>query len=342
MQAVRGVLQLRLRALQHFEHGAQAGVVARQLVQRVDGPAGQRRRPPARLRTAPTAPRARRPAATAHAPGAGARRSARPIRRRPAPACRPRRSARPGVRARAPASRRARARRPAPPRPPSRPATARASAAVSAPACSSSSARTAAGRVRLCQACWPWMSTSCSPASRSWPTVAGLPLIHARLLPCASMLRRSSRVSPPLSKPASSSQPASAGGVSNSAVTSARGAAFAHHAGVAAAAQRQLQRIDQDRLARAGLAGQHREAGAAFHLELADDDHVPERQAAQHFNSESPAQRRAERLDQADAADPAPPVRRRRPPGGERGAEGAAGGGHTTPSCQRSLRRSVA
>ncbi len=61
-------------------------------------------------------------------------------------------------------------------------------------------------------------------------------------------------------------------------------AAFAHQRGVAAAAQGQLQRVDQDRLACAGLAGQHREAGLQLHLELADDDHVAKRQAAQHLN----------------------------------------------------------
>ena len=38
--------------------------------------------------------------------------------------------------------------------------------------------------------------------------------------------------------------------------------AFAHHAGVAAAAEQELERIDQDRLAGAGLAGEHGEAGA--------------------------------------------------------------------------------
>ena len=36
---------------------------------------------------------------------------------------------------------------------------------------------------------------------------------------------------------------------------------FAHHARIAPTAQCELQRVDQDRLARASLAGQHREAG---------------------------------------------------------------------------------
>ena len=43
--------------------------------------------------------------------------------------------------------------------------------------------------------------------------------------------------------------------------------AFAHHAGVAAAAERELQRVDEDRLAGAGLAGEHREAAVELDLE---------------------------------------------------------------------------
>ena len=105
------------------------------------------------------------------------------------------------------------------------------------------------------------MSTSSSAASRSCAIVAPLPLIHARLLPCASIVRRSSmRPASPASasKPASASQGASAGGdVELGADLGAR-RAFAHDAGVAAAAERELQRVDQDRLAGAGLAAQHR------------------------------------------------------------------------------------
>ena len=58
--------------------------------------------------------------------------------------------------------------------------------------------------------------------------------------------------------------------------------AFAHHAGIAPAAQHQLQRIDQDRLARAGLAGQHREAGVEFQVERRHDDEIAQGQAPQH------------------------------------------------------------
>jgi hypothetical protein len=45
-------------------------------------------------------------------------------------------------------------------------------------------------------------------------------------------------------------------------------------AGIGALAQRQGQRIDQDRLAGAGLAGQGAEAGGEFQLQLVDDDVV--------------------------------------------------------------------
>jgi hypothetical protein len=52
------------------------------------------------------------------------------------------------------------------------------------------------------------------------------------------------------------------------------GRAFAHHAGVGARAQCQLQRVDQDRLAGAGFAGQHGKAVRQVQLELAHDDEV--------------------------------------------------------------------
>ena len=58
--------------------------------------------------------------------------------------------------------------------------------------------------------------------------------------------------------------------------------ALAHHAGIAPAAQGQLQRIDQNGLAGAGLAGEHREAGVEIELKRRHDDKVPQGQAAQH------------------------------------------------------------
>jgi hypothetical protein len=58
--------------------------------------------------------------------------------------------------------------------------------------------------------------------------------------------------------------------------------ALAHHAGVGAVAERELQRVDQDGLAGARLAGQRGEAGLQLQLECRHDDDVAQRQAAQH------------------------------------------------------------
>ena len=110
--------------------------------------------------------------------------------------------------------------------------------------------------------------------------------------------------------------------------------AFAHHADIAPAAQRELQRVDQDRLARAGLAGQHREAG-------------PNSTSSEGTMTKSRSEsRRSISVARPQRAPKQPPrIRLCRsasgaPLGGS--AEGATGGGHTTPSYQRSLRRSVA
>mmetsp|Transcript_4846 Transcript_4846/g.17211 ORF Transcript_4846/g.17211 Transcript_4846/m.17211 type:complete len:524 (+) Transcript_4846:2418-3989(+) len=60
------------------------------------------------------------------------------------------------------------------------------------------------------------------------------------------------------------------------------GRALAHHAGVAAPAQGQLQRVDQDGLAGAGLAGQHGKAGIELEFERRHDDKVFEAEMPQH------------------------------------------------------------
>jgi hypothetical protein len=170
-----------------------------------------------------------------------------------------RRSARPAARARARARRlllaslERRARRGLRAiRPSARPAAPRRSAHRRRAA-----ARTAGARVRLCQACWPWMSTSAS---------AGLAQLRGRggaaVDPGAALALRVDRA--PQQQPAgvlgSASKPASARArpparrrVELGRDLGAR-RAFAHHAGVAATAERELQRVDQDRLARAGLA----------------------------------------------------------------------------------------
>ena len=58
--------------------------------------------------------------------------------------------------------------------------------------------------------------------------------------------------------------------------------AVAHQAGVAAGAEREREGIEQDRLAGAGLAGEHREAGRELHVEALDQDDVADRKAGEH------------------------------------------------------------
>jgi hypothetical protein len=214
--------------------------------------------------------RARRRSAPARGPGAGARRQLVPFAASPgaslssSPICQARRSRSRSSVSCAPRASPARERG-APGLPQARPAARRRCR----PGVEQARAPLA-GRVRLCQACWPWMSTRCSAASRSCATVAALPLIQARLLPCASMVRRSSRLSAALEAGLVQPGGRAGRGVELGADLGAR-RAFAHHAGVAAVAQRQLQRVDQDGLARAGLAGQHGEAGAR-RARAGDDD----------------------------------------------------------------------
>jgi hypothetical protein len=132
---------------------------------------------------------------------------------------------------------------------------------------------------------------------------------------------------------------ASDGGVSNSAVTSARVAPSRTSAGIGAVAQRQLQRVDEDGLARAGLAGQHREAGVELELQLGDDDDdVAQGVSLRSTSAPSQSQRCSQPCSPRGTGFAGPPGGA--PLGGS--AEGASGGGHTTPSYQRSLRRSVA
>ena len=57
---------------------------------------------------------------------------------------------------------------------------------------------------------------------------------------------------------------------------------MADQAGIAAAAERQREGIEQDGFARAGLAGQHRKATGEFDIEPFDQDDVTDRQTRQH------------------------------------------------------------
>ncbi len=165
-------------------------------------------------------------------------------------------------------------------------AVATSAASGSRPPCASSIARCAPERSSSWCACWPWMSTSRSPSSRSCASVADTPLIHAFERPPASIVRRSSS-SPPsrhlavvhlvARQPRVDRRVGREGGRQVGA-----GPALAHDARIAALAEQQRQRVDQDRLAGAGLAGEDGEAGLEFEVERVDDDEVADRERLQH------------------------------------------------------------
>src|SRR5256886_3759766 len=57
--------------------------------------------------------------------------------------------------------------------------------------------------------------------------------------------------------------------------------AVAHHLGTGAASGEQLQRVHQDRFARAGLAGEHRQAATQLELHRVDDGEVADLQVGE-------------------------------------------------------------
>ncbi len=66
-------------------------------------------------------------------------------------------------------------------------------------------------------------------------------------------------------------------------------AAAAHHASIAPFTQRQRQRIDQYRFARAGLAGQRGESRGEFQFQRGDDDEIADGQKFQHDSLRQPS-----------------------------------------------------
>jgi hypothetical protein len=58
--------------------------------------------------------------------------------------------------------------------------------------------------------------------------------------------------------------------------------ALPHQSGVGPDAKRQAQAVEQDRLARAGLAGQHAQPRLELQLEPVDQHHIADRQLPQH------------------------------------------------------------
>ena len=78
-------------------------------------------------------------------------------------------------------------------------------------------------------------------------------------------------------------------GGSNTAATDRLLGAGAHQRPVAAAAERQAQRVEDDRLAGPGLAGERRQAAAEAELEALDQHDVADREALQHAGRTGPA-----------------------------------------------------
>ena len=144
-------------------------------------------------------------------------------------------------------------------------------------------ARCIAGSTSARSSCWPWISTSARPMSRISDTLAGWSLTKTRVRPSAVCTRF--RMMSPSSSMALSARSARAGwlrGTSKAAVTWPLRCAVADQRRVAARAERERQRIEQDGFAGAGLAGQHRKAGAKVDLQPFDQDDIADRQMRQH------------------------------------------------------------
>ena len=104
------------------------------------------------------------------------------------------------------------------------------------------------------------------------PAVASAPLMKARLRPCAVISRLTSSSSPPLSKMASMAA------VSSPVRTRSPDAR---------PPEQQADRFDEDRLARAGFAGQDVQAGVEFDLDRINHREVLNAQEAEHENGEN-------------------------------------------------------
>ena len=136
-----------------------------------------------------------------------------------------------------------------------------------APPKASSTPRCVDGSSSVWCSCWPCSSMSRDDRSFSAPAVASAPLMNARLRPCAVISRRTSSSSPPLSKIASIARGVLAG---------------ADEVARRAAAEQQADRLDEDRLAGPGLAGQDVEAGLELDLDRVDDREMLDAEEAEH------------------------------------------------------------
>ena len=114
------------------------------------------------------------------------------------------------------------------------------------------------------------------------PAETGWSLTKARLPPSALTMRRMTSGSPgsparPFSS--SSAERGMVGGELEGDADRRLRLAGAHQAAVGARAEREAERVEQDRLAGAGLAGQHAEARPEFEVERLDQDDVADREA---------------------------------------------------------------
>ena len=159
--------------------------------------------------------------------------------------------------------------------PPRRPASSRPNA--------SSRRRCSSAPTSARSSCWPWISTSIAPISLRSETPQGWSLTKARVLPSAVCTRR--RMSAPsasMSFSASSANDRMIGRRLEDRRDLAALRAGAHQRRVAARAERQRQRIEQDGFAGARLAGQHRQPGVELDAEPVDQDDVLDGEAREH------------------------------------------------------------
>ena len=147
----------------------------------------------------------------------------------------------------------------------------------------SSSPAWLAGSARPICSCCPCTSTSSEAARRSSATPTGWSLMNARERPSFVRTRRST-TSSSASSPCSISSAVSGcpGGGAKQAVTPACAAPGPHQCRVRPRAQRQTETVEQDRLAGAGLAGQHRQARAEGQVQPLDQHHVADRKRGEH------------------------------------------------------------
>ena len=161
--------------------------------------------------------------------------------------------------------------------------------ATAKPPKASTSARCASAASSDWCACWPCRSTSSSPTSvelgeRGRAAVDPRAALALRVERAPDAAASPSPVASSPASPCSASHAAHVGPVVDVERRGELGALRARPqlALLEAVAEQQRQRVEQDRLAGAGLAGEHGEAAIELEVERFDDDEIPDRQQAQH------------------------------------------------------------